>query len=182
MLREGCTYHLKIEVDVRNQKIYTTFTNPYVTWADNAWTLNDTPATAGEKVWTFESVGPAAFTSCTGSLTDIMTAGTKLNATLKAKGPSKITLSNEKFYIDKYCTTAPELMSAGRTVAAMAHSVNITNFNFSNVKTPLLVCAVYDTDGKLVAYNINQPIVETMTALADNEADALVDCLSLIHI
>lgn len=65
------------------------------------------------------------------------------------------------------------------TVAAMAHSVNITNFNFSNVKTPLLVCAVYDTDGKLVAYNINQPIVETMSALADNEADALVDCTDL---
>lgn len=179
ILRQGCTYHLKIEVDVRNQKIYTTFTNPYVTNVDNKWTLNDEPAAEGENVWTFESVGPANFTSCTCNLADITNASTKLNVTLKAKGPVKITLSNEKFYIDKICTTAPELMAAGKTVAATIHSVGITNFNFSKVKTPLVVCAVYDADGKLAAHNMTQTTVETMTALEDNSDDALVDCSSL---
>lgn len=184
MLRQGCTYHLKIEADVRNQKIYTTFTNPYVTKdASDNWVLNDTPAAAGTEVWTYTSTSPAAFTSCTDTLTKILKGDSRADITLAAKSAAKLTLTNEKFYIDRIVPTTPELTLADNTVTAAAHAVNITNFNFY-MKAPVLLCAVYKAGESgsaetLVAGGGEQPSYSPMTALTDYPYSVNVDVSDL---
>ena len=164
LLRAGCTYHIKIEADLINGKIYTTFTNPYVTKdASGNWVLNETPAAEGTEVWTFSSVSPNAFTKYTDTLADITTAYKLPYITIAAKSAVKLTLSNEKFYIDRYINTKPEITVENGVLKATTNSVNITNSVYTS-NLPTVILGVYNDSNKLMAAYKTANTTESGTA------------------
>lgn len=140
------TYHLKIEADIANSgKIYVTFTNPNVNDENGtAYTrLTESPYAAGD-VYT--------------SVNDWVNAGKYSNVMFKCNSALTMELSNEKFYMDRFRVTAPKAVLGGNKITVSETVVNTTNTNYW-IKAPLLVGAVYDSNGKIVrtGYNDTQP-------------------------
>lgn len=145
-LKVNETYHLKIEADLANSgKIYVTFTNPNVTDENGtAYTkLTESPYTAGTLYTT---------------VNDWVSAGKYSNVMFKCNSALKLELSNEEFYMDRFRATVPSAAVDGNKIVVSETVVNTTNTPYWT-KAPLLVGAVYDSNGKIVrtGYNDTQP-------------------------
>lgn len=177
-LEPGKTYHLKFEADVRKDKLHVTFTNPYVQMnSDGSFNKKLTePAGEGVQIFTKTTTGTSALGATqTTALDDIKTGWKRVNGKITAKSAAKLTLSNEKFYIDSFYSMPPEISVEGNKVTATGNAINITNFKH-NATMPSLVLAVYK-DNELVAYSENSPYAEGTNTLTDYNYSTVIENL-----
>ena len=179
MLKAGNTYHIKFEVDVRKGLTHVTFTNPYVEVNEDGSFKQklSQPAGEGVKIFTKTTTSTSALGATqTTSLADIKTGWKRVNVVMQAKSATKLTLSNEKFYIDRFWSMPPELSVDGNNVTATANAINITNFKYY-ATMPSLLLAVYNGD-ELVDYGKNSPYAEGTETLTDYKYSATVENLA----
>ena len=179
MLKAGNTYHIKFEVDVRKGLTHVTFTNPYVEVNEDGSFKQklSQPAGEGVKIFTKTTTSTSALGATqTTSLADIKTGWKRVNVVMQAKSATKLTLSNEKFYIDRFWSMPPELSVDGNNVTATANAINITNFKYY-ATMPSLLLAVYNGD-ELVDYGENSPYAEGTETLTDYKYTATVENLA----
>lgn len=185
-LEANKTYRLRIEADLRNDRLYVTFTNPNLAITQDAegkpvYTKLDAPQWDNPNIYTKTTTNDYSKYSLGFTQSDLasMTNGAnRLNILIQARADSNLTLSNEKFYIDKFVNTTPEITTDGSKVTATTNAVNITGFNYTaNLCT--LLCGVYTADDKLVASDINTPYVQSAVAMEANEYSAEADITKL---
>lgn len=178
-LEKDKTYRLKIEVDVRNNMIYTTFTNPYVTVVNGTVTKLDAAEWDNPNIYTkTTSTNSSLSLGFTQSeLSAVQSATNRLKVVLQPKSGIKLETSNEKFYIDRFWSMTPEVATDGSSVTATANVINVTNFKYY-AYMPALICAVYKDD-QLVSYDKSMPYASATATLTDYNYTASVDTTEL---
>lgn len=172
VLEEGKTYRMKIEVNFETDKVYVTFTNPYLDADGNVkdeadWNNAYTRTTTGKN---------ASLGFSLSSADDVKNTNNRFPITLVDKSNGiQMTMSNETFYMDRLYAITPTLSVSGNSVTANANAINIPNYGYYG-NLPTVLCAVYK-DNKLADLSVNAPYAKGLAALTDSEYSATVENL-----